>query len=111
MMYSTAVTRDVNPIFNCSVVLTNTAKSDPIRIAMIDYGVFQSNHVGGLGPFEVCSTTIGTESDFDGFLVLAPARQVKDQGCPVVQMSCRLPEISFNVACGSFATICQAPHV
>ena len=82
------VSRDVNPMFKSTIVLEDI-EEEMSEFVVRDVGVCAQAHIGGFGPRVVASARMRAGEDFNGYLELNPAKEIPEQGPPVLQVSTR----------------------
>ena len=84
-----SVARDINPIFKSMVMLTGVGDNEMLQFLIKDVGVFEAQHMLGVGPKLVASATFRIGRDFEGWLEMEPAKTIPGQGGPVLMVSVR----------------------
>ena len=87
------VGRNVNPIFNATLIVEDLAIHDRLRFVVRDIGLLHEVHAGGFGPRNVASGSVPAE-DFEGWLELTPEAHVPDNGGPLMLLEVRIREAS-----------------
>ena len=94
-MVTKPVGRNVNPIFNATLIVEDLAIHDRLRFVVRDIGLLQEVHAGGFGPRNVASGSVPAEEDFKGWLELTPEAHVPDNnGGPLMLLEVRIREAS-----------------
>ena len=84
-----AVARDVNPIWNHTVIVEKITMSDAIKFTVRDVGMV-STAFAHLGPVDVCSCSFAlSRGDFEGYLEMVPSQDVRQNGWPILEVSIR----------------------
>ena len=84
-----ALARDVNPIWNHTVIVEKITMSDAIKFTVRDVGMV-STAFAHLGPVDVCCCSYAlSRGDFEGFLEMIPSHAVRNNGWPVLEVSIR----------------------
>ena len=88
-----AVTRDINPVFKYTFVMSMLRRGDVLRLTMRDTGLFASEHFGGsLGPRTVATATLKVGDGFEGYLEMVPTAHKEGVGEPVLKVIARFPQ-------------------
>jgi hypothetical protein len=89
-----AIPRDINPVFNATLVLTGLPGEHRLELRLKDIGMMVQEHFGGrLGPMIIAMCSLPTGEDISGFVDLVPVREVAGNGVPVLQLMARFREV------------------
>ena len=85
--YTKSASREVNPVFNSTVTLTDLRPDDRLQIVMKDVAMFSGSHLGGLiGPRLIGQCTLDVGVNFNGYIALETATTVPNNGPPLLEM-------------------------
>ena len=94
MASTAAVPRDINPVFNSTLVLAGLPGGHRLELRLKDIGMMIQEHFGGrLGPMIIATCSLATGEDIAGYVDLVPVREVAGNGVPVLQLTARFREV------------------